>query len=360
MRRWLLLALVGGLVAGAVIVGRGDVPCDVLAAQPTCYVALRPGPAEDAVGLVSIAGAPSYAPAGELLLTTVAVDDELGFVDWLRASTSGNVDAVPRDQVFPPGIDRDDVAEQNAALMADSQLTATLVALNELGYDVRGDGALVAAVSADAVTDVLEEGDVIVSVAGESVADSGAVVDAVRAHAPGDRIEVEVTREGARQELELTLGRSPDDPQRAYIGVLLTTEVDLPVDVQIDAGVIGGPSAGLMFALSIVELLEPGELTGGAVVAGTGTVDRDGTVGSVGGVRQKVVGATMRSSEDRPATVFLVPRNNLAEARVAPVDREVLLVPVDTLGDALLALDDLREGRRPLDALALSPTAVGS
>lgn len=355
MRRWLLVWLVVAFAAGGWLLSSGAVPCEALSSQPSCYVALRPGPAEDTIELVEVVGAPSYAPSGALLLTTVAVDDDLGFVEWLRASTSRRVEAVPRGQIYPPGIDPDEVAEQNAALMADSQLTATLVALSELGYDIRGDGAVVAAVTPDAVTDELAEGDIIVAVDGAAIHESTDVVDAVRRRTPGERIELEVSRDGTRQEVEFTLGRAPEDPDRAYIGVLLTTEVDLPVDVRIDAGVIGGPSAGLMFSLSIMELLEPDDLTGGAIVAGTGTVDRDGTVGPVGGVRQKVLAATARSGEHRPATVFLVPRGNLAEARQAPVDREVLVVPVDTLRDAISALDELRAGREPVGALALSP-----
>jgi Lon-like protease len=135
--------------------------------------------------------------------------------------------------------------------------------------------------------------------------------------------------------------------------VLLRSFLDLPVDVEIDAGVIGGPSAGLMFALSVMDLLEPEDLTGGKVVAGTGTVDRDGTVGAVGGVRQKVVGATATTADQRPATVFLVPEGNLEDARSVSVPREVLVVPVATLDDAVRALDDLRAGREPAGALAL-------
>jgi Lon-like protease len=341
------------LLAGVAFV-RGSVPCDAVAAQPACYVALRPGPAEDTLRLVDIGGAASYASSGELLLTTVAVDDELGFGDWLRASVSRSVDAVPREQLYPTDTDRDEVAEYNAALMADSQLTATMAALDAAGYEVVGDGALVAAVTDDAVTDELEVGDVITAVDGRPVTDNRGVVEAVQRRAPGTRIVLEVDREGDTLDVTVDLGASPEDPELAYVGVLLTTELDLPVDVDIDAGVIGGPSAGLLFALSIVDLLGPEDLTGGTVVAGTGTLDLEGQVGPIGGIRQKIVGATARGRDQRPATVFLVPRGNLEEARGAPVGRDVLLVPVDTLDDALTALADIRAGREPVDALARS------
>lgn len=355
MRRWFLAVAVLSLLAGSIALLRGDVPCGVVATQPACDVALRPGPTENALALVDISGARAYPSSGELQLTTVAVDDDLDLREWLRVRTSDTVEAVPRSTIYPPGSDRDEVAEQNAALMADSQLTATIVALEELGYDLEGRGALVAAVTNDAVTDELQQGDVIIAVDGEPVAENGDVVAAVRSRQAGDRIVLDVVDpDGDRREVAVELGASPDDPGAAYVGILLTTDLDLPVDVVIDAGVIGGPSAGLLFALSIVDLLGEEDLTGGAVIAGTGTVARDGTVGPVGGVRQKLVGATVTHDDGRPADVFLVPRDNLDEARGTPVGRDVLLVPVDTLGDALAALDELRDGREPSEGLTLA------
>jgi Lon-like protease len=354
VRRWLVAAVLLALVGSAIAYARGDVPCEVLALQPACEVALRPGPAEDSLALIEVAGAPSYPSSGELRLTTVAVDDDLDLQEWLRARSSDAVEAVPRSTVFPPGADREEVAEQNAVLMADSQLTATVVALEALGYELDERGARVAAIASDAVTDGFTEGDVIVAVDDDPVADSAAVVAAVQARDPGERLTFEVVApEGGRREVSVDLGGSPDDPSRAYVGVLLTTDLDLPVDIRIDAGVIGGPSAGLMFALSIVDLLGEDDLTGGAVVAGTGTVARDGGVGPVGGVRQKLIGATV-GGDDGPAEVFLVPRANLGDTRGAPVANDVVVVPVDTLDDALAVLGDLRDGREPSDAVTLA------
>jgi Lon-like protease len=354
VRRWSLAVVLVLAFLGGFAVTNGYVPCDVVSLQPTCDVALRPGPAEDTLQLVSVEGARSYSSTGQLLLTTVAVQDDLSFRAWIDARTSRIVDAVPRERIYPPGSDRDDVAEMNAALMADSQLVATIAALEELGYELEGEGALVAAVTEDAVTDELEPGDVIVAVDGATVRESRDVVDLVQASRPGEVVELLVAGASGERLVRVTLGGSPEDPDLPYIGILLTTELDLPVDVSIDAGVIGGPSAGLMFALSIIDRLGADDLTGGAVIAGTGTVDRDGVIGAVGGVRQKIVGATDADSGGRPATVFLVPRGNLEDARSATVPRDVLLVPVGTLEEALTALDELREGRRPTEALALA------
>jgi Lon-like protease len=348
-----VLAIVAALAA--IVVARGDVPCELLETQPACQVAMQPGPTEDTFDLVTIDGVPSFTPpAGEMLLTTVAVRDDLTWASWIAARRSPVVDAIPREQVYPVGIDREQVAEQNAALMADSQLVATIAALEQVGYELEGEGALVVAVTEDAVTDELEVGDVIVAVDGVTVTENRDVVAAVRESSPGDRIELEVTGTGGDRTVAVTLGTSPEDPELAYVGVLLSTALDLPVDVSIDAGVIGGPSAGMMFALSIVELLEEEDLVDGRVVAGTGTVDRDGVVGAVGGVRQKVAAAADPAGGKEPASVFLVPRDNLPDARAATVVRDLLVVPVDDLGDALAALEDLRSGREPADALVLA------
>lgn len=408
---WVIgLAAVVGLVIGGALVTQGAVPCDVLESQPACQVVLRPGPTDDAVSFVRIDGVDED-PPGELRLTTVAVDDQLTWRSWFTARSSSSSEAVPREVIYPPGVNREQVAETNAALMVDSQQTATVVALEQLGFELEGRGALVAAVTEDAVTDDLREGDLIVAVDDAEVSESADVVREVQQREPGtvvrlrvlpapepddDASDVEATDDteaeendgpagddgqadrdrsdgmdeaadddgqadgdaeaarGEPRDIAVTLGASPDDPDRAYIGVLLTTDLDLPVDVRIDAGVIGGPSAGLLFALAIVDLLGEDDLTGGAVVAGTGTLDRAGEVGAVGGVRQKVAGASAPTDGTDPATVFLVPRGNLAEARDVTVANDLLVVPVDTLDDALAALEDLRAGRDPDGAIQLA------
>lgn len=362
MRRswYLVLALTSvtvAVVAGfAAAIATGAVPCAVVSTQPTCEVALVPGPTEDTLGLVEIGGATTYPSAGRLLLTTVAVRDGLDLGTWWEARRSATVDTVPRSTVYPDGQDRDETSAQNALLMEDSQVTAALAALDAAGYDVAdaASGAEVAAVEADAVTDELVVGDVLVAVDGTEVADAQSAVELVGAAAPGTDAELTVRDpDGGTRTVAVTYGTNPEDDSRAYVGVLLRSAIDLPVDVTIDAGVIGGPSAGLMFALGVVDLLGEEDLTGGAVVAGTGTITLDGRVGPVGGVRQKLAAASTRDGTADPATVFLVPRANLAEARSAALEGELLLIPIDDLAGALDALADLREGREPAEAFAL-------
>jgi Lon-like protease len=353
VRRLLVALLIVGM---ATFVVRGGVPCEVLELPPSCYVALTPGPTEDAASLVEIEGAASYSSSGELLLTTVAVEEDLGLGDWFRALLDGGIDTVPRTVLFPPGADRDEVTRQNAALMVDSQLAATVVALRRAGYEVPTEfgGARIEEVLSEAAAEVLEVGDVIVGVDGRPTTDGAAVAEAISAFEPGEVVELEVRRDDEDRVEAVPVGAAPDDPGRAFLGVLLTSHLELPVDVAIDAGVIGGPSAGLMFALSIVDLLEPSDLTGGSVVAGTGTLESNGAVGAVGGVRQKVLGAIEPGGERRPASVFLVPAGNLDQLQDVAVSRDLLVVPIATLDEALEAVADVREGRRPQGALALA------
>ncbi len=354
-RRVLTASFVVVLVGAAALLVRGQVPCDVLAAQPACQVALQPGPIEDPLGLITVSGTEVFPPPGGTLhLTTVAVQDDLGLTGWFGARTSPTVEVVPREQIYPPGFDRDEVAEINAAAMRDSQLVATIVALESLGYELHPDGALVVAVQADAVTDELEVDDVIVAIDDVPVRESTEVVDAVRARSVGDQVSLQVRDVSGTRTVEVVLGRNPDDPEVPYVGVLLTTDLDLPIGIEVDAGAIGGPSAGLVFALSLLELLEPEDLIDGRIIAGTGTLARDGTVGGVGGVPQKVAGASAPADGSDPAEVFLVPRDNLDEARAAAVAADLLLVPVGSLDEALAALEALREGRDPADSLLLA------
>lgn len=354
MRRLLLVALV---LASFVALGRGQVPCDVLEAQPACDVALLPGPTANTLEIVEIDGAPVSTSAGQLRLTTVAIDPNLDLWEWVRQSFSSTVDLVDRDIIYPPDVSTDQVAERNARDMVDSQTLATVAGLLQAGY-ARADifkGARIVAIADEAAAgaEALAEDDVIDAVDGTAVISAEEVVDLVSAHAPGDEVVLTISRDDAVQDVTLVARANPDDPSRALLGILLDDVLDLPVDVSIDAGNIGGPSAGLMFALGIVDMLDPMDLTNGLVVAGTGTIDFDGNVGAIGGIRQKVVGASTPNDDDAPATVFLTPRDNLAEARTAAVDRRILLVPVSTLAEAVQALQELAAGRDPAGAIAL-------
>lgn len=354
MRRLLVVLL---LAAVATVVVRGQAPCSVLAVQPACDVALLPGPTADALELVGIEGTETYPSSGQLHLTTVAVDSSLGFFEWVEARFSSTSNVVDRSTLYPPGTTDEEVAEQNEMLMTASQNDATVAGLVAAGYEAEQlyAGARVVEVVDDPAegAEQLASGDVVVAIGGEPVLNAREAVDAVATHGPGDTVTLRL-EDG--NEVDVIADAHPEDPDRALLGILLEDELTLPFDVSIEAGNIGGPSAGLMFALGIVDLLGPDDLTAGQSIAGTGTITVDGEVGAIGGIRQKVVGATDPVDEDvEPASVFLVPAGNLAEARSAPVARDVLLVPVATIDEALEALQELARGGRPDDAVALGP-----
>lgn len=354
MRRLLLVLL---LVAMSTVLVRGQVPCAVLAVQPTCDVALLPGPTADTLEIVAVEGQQTYPSAGQLRLTTVAVDSDMGVLEWASAMFSSRTDVVDRDVLYPPGRSEEDVAEQNELLMQSSQVDAMVAGLVAAGYEASElyQGARIAQVADDAAegAKALAVDDVVVAVDGEPVATAAEAVEQVSSRSPGDRIVLTLA-DG--QEVPLVAGSHPEDPDRALLGIFLQDEVDLPFEIDIDSGNIGGPSAGLMFALGIVDLLGPVDLTGGQTIAGTGTITVDGEVGAIGGIRQKVVGATSpRDADEDPAVAFLVPRGNFAEARTADVDRDVLLVPVSTIDEAIAALQALLADEEPAGAVALGP-----
>jgi PDZ domain-containing protein len=351
------LLIVLAFVATATLLLRGDVPCSVLPTQPACYVAYTPGPIADVLGLVEVDGQRTYDSAGKLLLTTVLVDPTITPLEFWRYSFDPTVDHVDRDLVFPPNVSTDQYNAYNAALMDESQLSATVAGLRYSGLDVDldYDGAKVVEVVEDGPSaDLLEPDDLLVAVGGTTVRTAADVIDALGGYAPGDTVTLTLQPQGGEggegREVDVTTGDNPDAPGRPFLGVILVSHIELPFDVAIDAGRIGGSSAGLMFALGIVERLGPDDLTDGRVIAGTGEIDAEGIVGPIGGIRQKVAAA---SRGDTPAEVFLVPAANFAEARTASAGDPILLVPVADLGDAVEALRVLADGGEPEGAVLL-------
>jgi PDZ domain-containing protein len=188
---------------------------------------------------------------------------------------------------------------------------------------------------------VLKLDDVIVAVDGQPVDEPDEVGELLQAGGPGATHTLTVERppgSSTHVDVEVQTIPSTDDPQRAIIGIAAEDRIvgaDLPIDVTIDSGTVGGPSAGLAFTLAVLDVLTPGELTGGHKVAVTGTMDLDGNVGPIGGGAQKAI--TVR---DSGYEVFLVPEPEVDEVREAVGD-DVEVIGVGTLEDALEALDSL-------------------
>ncbi len=318
------------------------------------YYAFSPGPVEDVSDFVTVSEPVGEVSDGELMFLTVSVR-ETNILGYLAAMFSEEVDLAPRENVRPAGISQEDLREQNLDLMETSKDYAIYVALDRLGHEptLSGTGALVRQVVEGSAADgVLELEDVVVAVDGEPVQFNSDATALVAGHAPGDTIEITVDRtdeDGETETLTLPVTLTPfrfvnedgtveEDPERGMVGVLLTNDdvfVDFPIPVSIDSQNIGGPSAGLMFSLEVYDQLSEGDLTGGHRITGTGSIDIDGTVGGIGGIRQKVFGAIAVGAE-----YILVPASNYDVAVEAAGD-DIEVVRVANVDDALAFLDEL-------------------
>jgi PDZ domain-containing protein len=312
------------------------------------YDTLAPGSARAVNGVIEVKGHPTYPPQGKVFYTTVAVRERVNPYEALAGWIDPAVEVIPETKVrgtVPP----DQFQRMNVEAMADSKTTAQVLALRQLGFTNLGVGAEVIEVQPDMpATPILRPQDVIVAIDGTTVATSSDAVAAIRARAPGDTLRLRVERGGAPAvDLQAVLAESEG---RALLGVRLSTKIKLPFEINIDSGRVVGPSAGLAYGLELLDLLTPGELTGGSAVAVTGELLSDGTVGPVGGVAQKAV--TVRRAGIK---VFIVPKANEEEAR-ASAGSGLEVRGVGTFDEALKALGSL-DGS---NALALGKPGASS
>jgi Lon-like protease len=295
------------------------------------YFLIGPGPAEEVGPLIHVSGTQTFESAGHFILTSVT-EQQANAYDLVRAWLDRSTIAVPEEQVLAPGQTQEQEIQIARSQMDTSKIDAAVVALTAYAnYPMEhGDGALIEAVYTGAPADgKLFAGDVIVSIDGQPVRtpeDVGPpIVAAGAGHAMTFRVE---GRPGGPVTVTVTPRWEPT-VKRAVIGI--STVSSFPFDLTIDSGNIGGPSAGLMWTLGIVDLLTPGDLTGGRRIAGTGAIDASGKVYPIGGVEEKVVAA-----RNAGATVFLVPVENAASAR--SVGGGLTIVPVRTYDDAVTYL----------------------
>lgn len=305
----------------------------------TDQVAVRPGSVEEVPSRVTISGAEVYPPESEIALVTVKVSQRLNIWQRIGAEFESGVDIEP-EQTFTGDGTRDELRRLNELRMESSQHTAVVVALEHLGYEIprHASGVIVAeAMTGTPAAEVLERGDVIVGIVGVPVADLKDLADVLALRSAGQTVVLDVERAGSGEveAVAVELIESPDEPGRALIGVGARERVDigdLPVQIDIDSGKIGGPSAGLALTLGIIDLLTPGELMGGRQVATTGTISFDGSVGAIGEVDQKAIAA-----ERAGVDLLLVPVPNLSDA-LEHVGGDMQVVGVETLQEALDAL----------------------
>jgi PDZ domain-containing protein len=302
MRRRGVTVILGALITALLAVG--------VMAAPLPYVVLKPGPTVNTLGsdngaqVIQVTNAKTSTSAGQLRLTTVNVQSQVELV-WAISSWFSRKDAVvPRDLIYPPDQTEQQVEQQNAQEWTQSQESAVTVALTKLGYPVQS--YVKSVTPGGAATGQLQVNDVITAIDGSKI----------------------TTKKDA----------GSNAPR---LGVAVTGKQPSPYDIKIDLNKIGGPSAGLMFTLGIMDKIEPEDLTGGKIIAGTGTIDDEGNVGPIGGIPQKLVGA-----KDAGAQIFLVPKANCAEA----LKNAVVGLPmaqVATVDDALTALKTFTSGGTP-------------
>ena len=303
------------LVAAAILA----VVAGVLFLVPSDHYLFLPDPARPVDPLVTVPGEKKGAERGGLFMVDILVRRATLFERLFPGVEKGS--SLVRDElVKPEGVSENERRRQSLREMTASQKVAVAVALRALGHKVPTETAVASVEHGSPADGKLREGDVILRARGVAVPSPLELFDAMERHRPGDSVKLTIRRDREVQELEVGTRAADDDPDRAVMGVFVEVDIDPPVDVRIDAGEIGGPSAGLAFALDIVDELGR-DLDGGRRIAVTGALDLDGSVEAIGGIKQKTIGAREAGAE-----LFLVPVENAAEARRYAEGLEIIAV----------------------------------
>ncbi|CAL9586817.1 YlbL family protein [Streptomyces sp. enrichment culture] len=329
---------------------------------PVPYSEMSPGPTVNTLGdhdgepVLQITGHETYEASGHLNMTTVRVTSaeyKMNLVEAVYGWLSHDTSVVQHETLYPDGKTEEEATQENAEEFSQSQESAKVAALKALDIPVKSWVVVSAVVKGSPSQGRLHAGDVIRAVDGTAVKKPTDVSDLVTKHKPGEDVDFTIVpaEEQAAAEKErrtptktekvtVTTETSDDNAEeRAIVGISAGTDHTFPFDIDIKLADVGGPSAGLMFALGIYDKLTPGDLTGGKFVAGTGTIDDNGKVGPIGGIGMKTIGA-----HDKGAQYFLTPADNCATAAEDTPDG-LTLVKVDTIDDALGALEDIRSGK---------------
>ena len=322
----------------------------VAALLPVPYVLLGPGPTFNTLGsydgkaLITVSGHPTYPTSGNLNLVTVSESGgpygRVGLADALRGWIDPHIAVVPTSLLYAPNTPTTQVQQQNQQAFSDAESSATVAALNYLHIPYEHVVKVTAVTAGGPSVGVLQPGDVIVAVNGARITSIDAARAEIQKHPAGKPLTVTVQRDGTQRDVTVVPRReSEGGKETTVVGVTLTDGYSSSVKVTYSLTGVGGPSAGMMFSLGLVDKLTPGSLNGGKFIAGTGTIDADGTVGEIGGIQQKMQGA--RSSG---ATFFLVPAANCQDA-LGAVPKGLTIAKVTTLASAVSAIGDYVAGK---------------
>lgn len=323
------------------------------------YSEMSPGPTVNTLGdsrgepVLSISGHKTYPTSGHLNMTTVRVtgaDYDMNLLEAVYGWVAGDNIVVPHENLYPNGKTDKESTQENAEEFSQSQESAKVAALKQLGIPVTARVVVSTVVKASPSEGRLHAGDVIKAVDGAPVTVPGDVAKLVTKHKPGEPVEFTIVPAAEAAEAEkanreptgsakvtITAGKAEDDGH-AIVGIRAGTDHTFPFPIDIKLADVGGPSAGLMFALGIVDKLTPENLTGGKFIAGTGTIDDEGKVGPIGGIQMKTIGARKAGAE-----YFLTPAENCASA-AQHTPEGLTLVKVSTIGDAAKALEKIGKG----------------
>jgi len=336
--------------ATLLIAGLGVLACLVVVfAVPVPYVALIPGPTFNTLGplsgkpVIQISGHRTYAASGHLNMVTVSYIGGPGasppftIVDALQAWLSPHEAVVPQQELFPPGQSQQQVTKQDTEEMAGSQQTAQAAALCQLGIAFTTNDTVTGTISGLPAAGQLQRGDIIRAVDGTPVSCHRSAAGLIQSRPAGSRVTLTISRKGTRRSIALKTASYRGQP---VVGVHVAESYTFPFKVTINIGNVGGPSAGLMFALGIIDKVTPANLTGGKFIAGTGEIQANGTVLPIGGIQQKMAAARAAG-----ATVFLAPAGNCRDTAGA-VPAGLRVVKVSSLSGAIKALRELRAGKK--------------
>lgn len=335
------LGLVKNLLGYGALVGL----VSFLVVGPSPFLVESPGPVYNVLStvngkpIISVKDTKTYPVEGALDLLTVTIkgDPDRG-ASWFSIIESFFVEGsqiIDKAEVYPPGVDSDEIDEQADTMMLDSQASSKGAALRELGYEITSSVKVSVVLTDGAAGGKLKAGDTLLTVDGEIATGIDQVRTQVAASKGKRPVVLEILRDEEKKTFEIT-PKFVDGNWRLGIFVATVPEIPLEIDIKVDN--VSGPSGGQIFALAIYDLMTPGLLTGGKQIAGTGSIDVDGSIGPIGGVKQKLVGAKNAGAE-----YFLMPKSNCSEAK-GNIPEGMQVIAVSTLKESLKALEAIRAG----------------